>query len=40
MVDDLIASKAERISLVLQSRQQRRQQQALPAMVRQLLERW
>ena len=40
LVDDLIASKAERISLVLQSRQQRRQQQALPAMVRQLLERW
>lgn len=40
LVDDLIASKAERISLVLQSRQQREHQQALPAMVRQLLESW
>ena len=40
LVDGLIASKAERISLVLQSRQQRGQRQALPALVRQLLERW
>ena len=40
LVDGLIASKAERISLVLQSRQQRWERQALPAMVRQLLERW
>jgi len=40
LVDGLIASKAERISLVLQSRQQRWERQALPAMVRQLLEHW
>ena len=40
LVDGLIASKAERISLVLQSRQQHWERQALPALVRQLLERW
>ena len=39
LVDDLIASKAERISLLLQGRDALRRQQALPALVRQWLER-
>jgi hypothetical protein len=37
-VDDLIASKAERISLLLQGRDTLRRQRALPALVRQWLE--
>jgi hypothetical protein len=36
----LIADKAERIQLLLHSRERLRQQRALPALVRQLLERW
>ncbi|MFN6133288.1 MAG: SNF2-related protein [Synechococcaceae cyanobacterium] len=39
-VDSLIADKAQRIELLLHSRQRLRQQRALPALVRQLLERW
>jgi len=38
LVDDLIASKAERISLLLQGRDAQRRQRALPALVRQWLE--
>ena len=40
LVDGLIASKAERISLVLQRREEQWRRRALPEMVRQLLERW
>jgi len=40
LVDGLIADKAERISLVLRSRAELRQRQALPGMVRSLLEQW
>jgi SNF2 family DNA or RNA helicase len=40
LVDDLIASKAERISLLLHSRDDLRRQRALPGLVRQWLERW
>jgi SNF2 family DNA or RNA helicase len=40
LVDSLIASKAERISLVLHSRQEQWRRRALPELVRQLLERW
>jgi hypothetical protein len=39
-VDSLIADKAERINLLLQSRERLRQQRTLPALVRQLLEQW
>ena len=38
LVDDLIASKAERISLLLQGQDSLRRQRALPALVRQWLE--
>ncbi|MDM7954274.1 MAG: DEAD/DEAH box helicase [Cyanobium sp. CZS 25K] len=38
LVDDLIASKAERISLLLQGHEAQRRQRALPALVRQWLE--
>lgn len=38
LVDDLIASKAERISLLLQGQDSQRRQRALPALVRQWLE--
>ncbi len=40
LVDDLIASKAERISLLLHSRDDLRRRRALPGLVRQWLERW
>jgi SNF2 family DNA or RNA helicase len=40
LVDGLIASKAERIELLLQRRPMALQRQALPAMVRQLLAEW
>ncbi len=40
LVDDLIASKAERISLLLHSRDDLRRRRALPSLVRQWLERW
>jgi SNF2 family DNA or RNA helicase len=40
LVDGLIASKAERIELLLQRRTTALQRQALPAMVRQLLAEW
>jgi superfamily II DNA/RNA helicase len=40
LVDGLIASKAERIELLLQRRSTALQRQALPAMVRQLLAEW
>ena len=40
LVDGLIAAKSERIALLLQSRERLRQQRALPALVRDLLERW
>ena len=39
-VDSLIADKAQRIALLLQSRERLRQQRALPALVRELLDRW
>lgn len=39
-VDGLIASKAERIALVLERRSMRLERQPLPAMVRDLLRRW
>jgi SNF2 family DNA or RNA helicase len=38
LVDDLIASKAERISLLLEGREALRRQRVLPALVRQWLE--
>lgn len=40
LVDGIIASKAERITLLLEGRQTTLRRQALPAMVRQLIERW
>ena len=40
LVDDLIASKAERIALLLPHRQVRLERQALPQMVRRLLAEW
>lgn len=40
LVDSLIASKAERISLVLPSRREQWRRRALPELVRQWLERW
>ncbi len=40
LVDGIIASKAERITLLLEGRQTALRRQALPAMVRQLIERW
>ncbi len=40
LVDDLIASKAERISLLLHSREALQRQRALPELVRRWLERW
>jgi SNF2 family DNA or RNA helicase len=40
LVDALIASKEERIALVLHSRQEQWRRQSLPLLVRQLLERW
>ena len=40
LVDGIIASKAERIMLLLEGRQTALRRQALPAMVRQLIERW
>jgi superfamily II DNA/RNA helicase len=39
-VDGLIADKAQRIALLLQSQQRLRQQRALPELVNELLERW
>ncbi len=39
-VDRLIADKAERIDLLLQSREQRRRLQLLPSLLRELLENW
>jgi SNF2 family DNA or RNA helicase len=40
LVDSLIASKAERIALVLHSRQEQWRRRSLPELVRRLLERW
>jgi SNF2 family DNA or RNA helicase len=40
LVDSLIASKEDRIALVLHSRQERWRRRSLPLLVRQLLERW
>ncbi|WP_216904290.1 DEAD/DEAH box helicase [Synechococcus sp. CCY 9618] len=40
LVDDLIASKAERIATLFHNRDHLRRQKALPALVRQWLERW
>ncbi|MFN7899559.1 MAG: SNF2-related protein [Synechococcaceae cyanobacterium] len=39
-VDSLIADKAQRIALLLQSQERLRQQRALPELVKELLERW
>jgi hypothetical protein len=40
LVDDLIASKQERISRVLHGGQVRGRRASLPVLVRELLERW
>jgi hypothetical protein len=40
LVDGLIASKAERIALLLERRPQLLERRSLPAMVRDLMDRW
>jgi hypothetical protein len=40
LVDGLIASKAERIDLLLQRRSTQLARRSLPLMVRELMERW
>ena len=40
LVDGLIDSKAERIALLLENRQRQLRRQALPAMVRELIDGW
>jgi hypothetical protein len=40
LVDELITCKAERIAMILQSREQLARQRSLPELVRQMLERW